>query len=104
MGYSYRRKGFFGYLMKIMKIYSGIQTTDDDIINAIKGKSEIWNKISRLILKPYESIAMKELSTHEGIPEITPNDFTVKTIIGSNTNISMTKEADNTKLIDEINR
>ncbi len=59
--------------MKIMKIYSGIQTTDDDIINSIKSKSDIWNKISRLILKPYEAIAMKELSTYENIPEMTLN-------------------------------
>lgn len=28
MGCAYRRKGYFGHLMKIMKIYSGIQTTD----------------------------------------------------------------------------
>jgi hypothetical protein len=68
MGTTYRRKGFFGHLMKIMKIYSGIQTTDDDIINSIKSKSDIWNKISRLILKPYEAISMKELSTYENIP------------------------------------
>ncbi len=53
MANNFRRKGYFGHLMKIMKIYSGIQTTDEDIINAIKNKSEIWNKISRLILKPY---------------------------------------------------
>jgi hypothetical protein len=39
--------------MKIMKIYSGIQTTDEDIINSIKNRSEVWNRISRLILKPY---------------------------------------------------
>lgn len=50
--------------MKLMKIYSGIQTTDEDIINAIKAKSDIWNKISRLILKPYEGINIKELGTY----------------------------------------
>ena len=77
--------------MKIMKIYSGIQTTDDDIINSIKSKSDIWNKISRLILKPYEAISMKELSTHDNIPEMNPNEFAVKTIVGSNTNLSMVK-------------
>ncbi len=85
-----------------MKIYSGIQTTDDDIINAIKNKSEIWNKVSRLILKPYEAISNKELSSYENIPETDENEYTVKTIVGSN--LSMVKEADNTKLIDEINR
>jgi hypothetical protein len=68
MACPYRRRGYFGHLMKIMKIYSGIQTTDDDIINSIKSKSDIWNKISRLILKPYEAIANKELSTYENIP------------------------------------
>lgn len=86
--------------MKIMKIYSGIQTTDDDIINSIKSKSDIWNKISRLILKPYEATSMKELSTYENIAEMSPNEFSVKTIVGSNTNLSMNKEGDNTKLID----
>jgi|LakMenEpi03Aug12_release.lakeMendotaPanAssembly.Ray.scaffolds.fasta_scaffold3018767_2 hypothetical protein len=91
MGSTYRRKPFFGHLMKIMKIYSGIQTTDDDIINSIKNKSDIWNKISRLILKPYEAISMKELSTYDNIPETNPNEFTVKTIVGSNTNMQMSK-------------
>jgi hypothetical protein len=28
MGNSYRRKGYFGHLMKVMKIYSSIQTTN----------------------------------------------------------------------------
>ncbi len=64
MSYLFRRKAFFGHLMKLMKIYSGIQTTDEDIINAIKIKSDIWNKISRLILKPYEAINIKELGTY----------------------------------------
>ena len=53
MSTNYRRKSYFGHLMKIMKIYSGIQTTDEEIVNAIKSRSEIWNKISRLVLKPY---------------------------------------------------
>lgn len=39
MGRTYRRKGYFGHLMKIMKIYSGIQTTDEDIVNSIRSKS-----------------------------------------------------------------
>lgn len=39
MGCGFRRKGYFGHLMKIMKIYSGIQTTDEDIVNSIRSKS-----------------------------------------------------------------
>ena len=31
MSNNYRRKSYFGHLMKIMKIYSGIQTTDEEM-------------------------------------------------------------------------
>lgn len=68
MSNHYRRKPYFGHLMKIMKIYSGIQTTDEEIVNAIKSRSEIWNKISRFILKPYETTNFKELGKYENIP------------------------------------
>jgi hypothetical protein len=32
--------------MRILKIYSGIQPTDEKIIAAIKSKTNMWNKIS----------------------------------------------------------
>jgi hypothetical protein len=34
-----KRKGYFGYLMRIMRTYSEIHTMDADIINSIKNKS-----------------------------------------------------------------
>lgn len=33
------KKPYFGHFMRILKIYSGIQTLDEDIINAIKAKT-----------------------------------------------------------------
>lgn len=39
--------------MRILKIYSGIQTTEENIINSIKAKTEVWNKISIYLIKPY---------------------------------------------------
>lgn len=47
------KKPYFGHFMRILKIYSGIQPTDEQIILAIKSKTQIWNKISELLIKPY---------------------------------------------------
>lgn len=41
-----KSKSYFGHFMRILKIYSGIQPTDEKIITAIKSKTNIWNKIS----------------------------------------------------------
>ena len=48
-----KKKPYFGHFMRILKIYSGIQPTDEAIIAAIKAKTNIWNKISELLIKPY---------------------------------------------------
>ncbi len=64
-----RRKMYFGHFMRILKIYSGIQTTEEGIINAIKAKTDVWNKVSSCLIKPYETICFKELGTYENIPE-----------------------------------
>lgn len=45
--------------MRILKIYSGIQPTDESIIACIKAKTVAWNKISDLLIKPYENICFK---------------------------------------------
>ena len=50
--------------MRILKIYSGIQPTDENIIAAIKSKTVVWNKISDLLIKPYETICFKELGSY----------------------------------------
>ena len=55
--------------MRILKIYSGIQTEDQAIIQAIKSKSELWNKISKHLIIPFENIYEKKLSTYEQVPE-----------------------------------
>ena len=50
--------------MRILKIYSGIQPTDESIIACIKAKTVAWNKISDLLIKPYEGICFKELGSY----------------------------------------
>lgn len=34
-----KKKAYFGHFMRILKIYSGIQTLDEEIVNAIKAKT-----------------------------------------------------------------
>ncbi len=41
--------------MKIIKIYSSIATTNVQIREAITSKSDVWNKITKRIIKPYEA-------------------------------------------------
>jgi hypothetical protein len=40
--------------MKIIKIYSSISTNNQLIREAITSKSDVWNKITKKIIKPYE--------------------------------------------------
>jgi len=40
------KKGYFGHFMRILKIYSGLEQTDKEIIAAIKDKTNLWNKVS----------------------------------------------------------
>ncbi len=54
--------------MRILKIYSGIQTDDKKVVDCIKAKTDLWNKISQTLIKPHENICFKELGTHEQIP------------------------------------
>ena len=64
-----KKKAYFGHFMRILKIYSGIQTEDQAIIQAIRSKSELWNKISKHLIMPFESIYEKKLGTYEQVPE-----------------------------------
>lgn len=64
--------------MRILKIYSGIQPTDERIIAAIKAKTHTWNKISEILIKPYEAICFKELGSYENVPNPVYQEFTVK--------------------------
>ena len=63
-----KKKGFFGIFIKIIKIYSTIQTTDNEIRNAISEKKETWNKIHKYLIKPYENIVKEELGTLNNVP------------------------------------
>jgi hypothetical protein len=45
--------------MRIIKIYSNIQTTNENIIHAIRDNSELWGKVAKDIIKPYEDICSK---------------------------------------------
>lgn len=54
-----KKKPYVGHFMRILKIYSGIQPTDEAIIAAIKAKTTTWNKISELLIKPYEAVCFK---------------------------------------------
>lgn len=73
-----KAKPYFGHFMRILKIYSGIQPTDERIIAAIKAKTHTWNKISELLIKPYEAICFKELGSYDNVPAPAFQDFTVK--------------------------
>ena len=73
-----KAKPYFGHFMRILKIYSGIQPTDERIIAAIKAKTHTWNKISELLIKPYEAICFKELGSYENVPAAVYQEFTVK--------------------------
>lgn len=55
--------------MRILKIYSGINTQDQEIVKAIRSKSDLWSKISKHLIIPYENIYEKKLGTYEQVPE-----------------------------------
>ena len=64
-----KKKPYFGHFMRILKIYSGIQTSEADIVEIIKTKSDLWNKIVKYLITPYENINEKKLGTYENVPE-----------------------------------
>jgi hypothetical protein len=63
-----KKKSYFGHFMRILKIYSGIQTEDQAIVQAIRAKSDLWGKISKHLIMPYENIYEKKLGTYESVP------------------------------------
>lgn len=54
--------------MKIIKIYSGIQTLDQEIREAITAKKLTWNKLNKVLMRPYEILSKEELGTLANIP------------------------------------
>lgn len=65
-------EGYFAYLMRIIKIYSKIQTNDEEVNKSIQDRSAIWEDFSNNILKPYEALCFKDLGSYESLPEKTP--------------------------------
>lgn len=72
-----KSKPFFGHLMRIIKIYSNIQTTNDNIIHSIRDNSELWGRVAKEIIKPYEEICSKDLGSYN-IPFAPALEFKVK--------------------------
>jgi hypothetical protein len=46
-------QGYFGHLIRMIKIYSTIQTNDEEINRCIMERAELWEKFSLNILRPY---------------------------------------------------
>lgn len=68
--------------MKIVKVYSKIQTNDEEINEAIMKRAVLWDKFSANLMRPYEAICFKQLGSYEGLPDQTPNEYTVRTMGG----------------------
>lgn len=60
-----RAMGFYGHLIRVIKIYSGIQTTNDNIIRTIKAYGELWTKVAVGVLKPYDDCCSKDLGSYQ---------------------------------------
>lgn len=46
-----KSRGYFGHLMRIIKIYSSIQTTNEAIIKVIRDNSDLWAKVTKEVIK-----------------------------------------------------
>lgn len=72
------KKPYFGHFMRILRIYSGIKPTDQRIVEAIRAKTNIWNTISELLIKPYEEVTFKELGSYENTPAPPIQEFSIQ--------------------------
>ena len=72
-----KSKPYFGHLMRIIKIYSNIQTTNEHIIHAIRENSDLWARVAKEIIKPYEDVSSKELGSYN-IPFAPPLEHRVR--------------------------
>lgn len=77
-------KGYFGHLMRIIKIYSSIQTTDEKIIRVIRENSDLWAKVTKEVIKLHEDISFKALGTYD-LPNYNPVtiEFKIKQTSGT---------------------
>jgi hypothetical protein len=58
--------------MKIVKVYSKIQTNDEEVNGAIMQRATLWDKFSNSLMRPYEALCFKDLGTYEGIADKAP--------------------------------
>lgn len=93
-------EGFFAYLMRIVKIYSKIQTNDDEINKSIMARSALWEQFSAFVLQPFEALCFKDLGTYDAVPERAPVDYTIKCIAGG---LSGNQQVSK-KVLEEINQ
>lgn len=58
-------KSYFGYLIKIIKNYSKIQTNNSKIYEVIEKYKDLWAKAANGIIKSYSEASQKELGTYD---------------------------------------
>ena len=90
-------EGFSNYLRLYWKMQQ--LTTDEAIIAAIKAKTVTWNKISDLLIKPYEAVCFKEIGTYDNIPPPPTQEFTI-----TNSASSPSSQPQDKSAIEEINK
>jgi len=49
-----------------------------NIREAITAKTEIWNKMTKKVIRPYEASCKDEMGQLENVPESAPIEFTVR--------------------------
>lgn len=50
--------------MKIIFVYSKISTSDEEINQSIMSKTQLWDKFSNSILRPYDALMKQELGSY----------------------------------------
>lgn len=58
--------------MRIIKIYSKIQTNDEEINKSIVDSASIWQSFSTFILQPFEALCFKDLGSYDNAVERPP--------------------------------
>lgn len=66
--------------MKIVKVYSKIQTNDEAINEAIMQRATLWEKFSTCLMRPYEALSFKDLGSYEGLPARLPVEYTIRQV------------------------
>ena len=59
-----QKKGYLRHLVRIIKIYSQIETNNINITNNISKHRELWPIVINRILSPYEALTHKELGSY----------------------------------------